>query len=238
MRILPAAFLVASFYSSQAQKTTVDVGKESVNVTTNLYYVVGGEPFVNAKFVRLVEGTPYFKDDWMKGTLVTKDGKSIHNVILKLDMVDNEVHYLDQKQNELIATLPVKEVMLIDTTSGIRFHFIRADFLPVRAKDGWYQDLYIDEPASLYKLYDKIVSDTKPYGSATAEQRIRTADQYFVVANGTIKSIKKIKDLPSVLPDKKAELDAYLASKDNKALSMDERMKAVIQYYNSLQKKS
>src|SRR5918993_986229 len=84
---------------SIAQKT-IDVDK-TTGVPQNSFYSVGGEPFVNVKFVRLTSGTPYFNDAWMKGTGVSATGIVYKAGVLKLDLFDNQVHFLDAGGNEM-----------------------------------------------------------------------------------------------------------------------------------------
>src|SRR5215208_3030005 len=96
-------FSVASFFSF-GQKT-IDVTKNDVNVTSpNILTIVGGTPFVNAKFAKVVSGSPYFYEDWLKGSVIMNGGKEYAGLSLKLDLVDNELHYLDAAGNEMIAT--------------------------------------------------------------------------------------------------------------------------------------
>ncbi|MFL5809507.1 MAG: hypothetical protein ACJ749_08290, partial [Flavisolibacter sp.] len=65
---------------------------------------------------------------------------------------------------------------------------------------------------------------------------MRTNESYLFYYNNTLMEIKKIKDAPSVLANKKTELEEFLKNKDDKKLSMDERFKALIDHYNSLVK--
>src|SRR5215218_2724528 len=122
---------------STAQKT-IDVDK-TTGVPQNSFYSVGGEPFVNVKFVRLISGTPYFKDEWMKGTGISGTGVIYKAGVLKLDLFDHQVHFLDASGNEMITTSPLKEVILTDTTTGKSYHFVHASLFALpTAKHGWY----------------------------------------------------------------------------------------------------
>jgi len=38
----------------------IDVSQNNLPVTSNLFYTVGGEPVSNAKYVMVVEGSPFF----------------------------------------------------------------------------------------------------------------------------------------------------------------------------------
>lgn len=231
MRSLILTTLSCITISTFAQKT-VDVSKGSFNPATD-FYVVGGTPFVNTKFVSLVEGTPYFKEDWMKGSVVDKSGYMYKNLTLKLDLYDNELHYQDKEGTEMIATTPLKEVFLYDNNNKA-YHFVASDLISSEPmKRGYY--LYLDSGSvRLYKRFHKELTETKPYGSATVEQRVITVGEYFIIRNNEVLQVKKMKDIPDLLSDKKTMLEEFLKNKDSKNASMDDRMTAVVNYYNSL----
>jgi hypothetical protein len=236
MRLSLILICLGFFYVTSAQKV-IDVNKQNVTVGNDLFFTVGGEPFVNAKFVSLVEGTPYFKDEWLKGSIIMPAGKEYKDISVKVDLFDNELHYLDAKDVELVATSPVKEVVISDAL-GNSYRFVHTAFITQTAaapKKGWLL-LLSPGTASLYKSFTKVVSESKPYGSATTEQRMRTNESYMVYYNNSLLEIKKIKDAPTVLANKQKELEEFLKNKDDKKLSMDERFKALIEYYNSLVK--
>lgn len=236
MRFSILCCCLALFQTGMAQQV-VDISKQDVQVGSNMFFAVGGEPFVNVKFVNLVEGTPYFTEDWLKAVVIDKADHQYKDVSIKIDLVDNNVHYLNQQQKEIVVSTPVKEIILTNA-AGDNFRFVHASSFEksVNApKEGWYLWLYTGK-ASLYKTFIKTVFETKPYGSATIEQRIQTAEKYLVLYNNAFFEVKKIKDVPSILANKKNELEAFLKTKDDPKASMDDRFVKLIEYYNSLLK--
>jgi len=233
MKTILLLLLFSTALLANAQKA-IDVTSGDVNAT-NFFLAVNGEPVLLTKFTKLVEGSPYFKDDWWNGTIVLANGKEYKNIKTKVDLLDGDLRYLDEKGKERIATKNIKEATLFDSVRNLRYHFIHSSSLPAITgdKQGWYQSLHAGQ-ASLYKYFKKFISENKPYGSATTEQSIRTTEHYLVMYNNALLEIKKIKDAPQVLSNKKAEIEDYLKNKDNKNLSMDDRMAALIAYYNSL----
>jgi hypothetical protein len=237
MKIFFVCVCVAMTQLSTAQKV-IDVSKNPAFVGSDVFFSVGGQPFVTVKFVNLVEGSPYFKDEWLQSQIVMPDGTQYRGVSVKLDLVDQELHYLNLKKEEMITTVPIREIMIMDT-AGKTYGFIHSSFMPQAAKPikpGWYLVLSNDA-TPLYKMFTKVVSENKPYGSATVEQRMRTTETYIVYALDGYHEIKKIKDAPSAFPEKKSELETFLKNKDDKALSMDQRLIALVDYYDSLTKK-
>ena len=237
MRYFFAAAFFMLVHSCFGQRV-VDVSKD-VQLSPNMFYAVGGEPFVNVKFVNLVEGTPYFNEDWLKAVVVDKADHQYKDVSVKIDLVDNNVHYLDEKQKEMILTTPVKEVVLTNA-SGDNFKFVHSSSFEKSvnvSKEGWLLWLCTGQ-ASLYKTFVKTLSETRPYGSATTEQRIQTTEKYLILYNNAFLEARKIKDVPSVLANKKKELEAFLKNNDDQNATMDDRFVKLIEYYNSLLKET
>jgi len=197
--------------------------------------VVNGIPFLNSKFVSLVEGTPYFQEEWMKGVLIAYTGQVYKNLQLKLDLLENEVHYQNEKGEELISITPIRQVLLANA-AGDSFVFVHSSTLPVTAtplKVGWYQHLY-EGPASLYKAYEKSMFETRPYNSASAEQHIKTKESYLLLYNNSYIELRRIKDAPTILANKKAELESFLNNNDDKKRTLDQRFTSLVEYYNSI----
>ncbi len=211
---------------------TIDVTSGDVNAG-NLLNSIGGEPVLMAKFTALVEGTNFFSNDWLNGTIVLPGGKEYKGLSIKLDLFHNEVHYKDKDGKEFIATVPIKEVILTENHVNHRFIHSSAIKSATDIKEGYYLWLHTG-PTSLYKYYSKQLSEYKPYGSATTEQKIKTTDNYLVLHNGVLIQIKKLKDAPTVLANKKKELEEYLKSNENKTRNLDDRFTDLVTYYNQL----
>lgn len=215
-------------------QTVIDVNKNAGSAI-NSFFVVAGSPFVTAKFVNLTEGTPYFRDEWMTALLVNDKGQQYKDVKAKIDLISRDVHYLDEKSIEYIATTPIVQVVFTDD-AGNNYKFVHSSTFPKTAskiQEGWYLWL-ASGTASLYKFFSKTTSESTPYGSATVEQHIRTTESYLVLYNNAFMEIKKLKDAPTVLANKKKELEDFLKDKDNSKDGMDDRFAALIDHYNLL----
>lgn len=214
-----------------AQVRTVDVSKN--DLPANAYFSVGGEPFVNFKFVRLTEGSPYFKDEWLPATGLTANNARYKARRVKLDLLDGGILYLDSSGREMIATSPLKQLTLTDSASNKSYHFVHASLFPALPKRGWYWQLASGK-AALYCYPQKNLTETQPYGSATKEQRITTNDEFYLAA-AAVWQIKKPADVLPLLPDKRPELEAWLKTKSSKGQSTAVQLTALVDYYNSLQ---
>lgn len=230
--LLPLFLLFAS--ASLSQQRVVDVGKEDTSPMSGLFLVLGGEPISLARYVKVVEGTPYFSDDWMTGSLVLPEGKKYENIQLKIDLMADEVHYQDKEGNPLIANNRIREIWLNESSSGKKYHFVHSSFIGsgTAAASGWHL-LLADGAAMLFKKPVKEMVETKPYGSATAEQRITTTSRYFILYNNGFTPVKSLSAIGDVLTDKKSELQQYISSNKLKGKSDGDYI-SLVSYYNSL----
>ena len=235
MKKLQLFFLLvcASPVNSQV---VIDVDRNPVNLSSRLFYTVGNAPFSPAKYVRVVSGSPYFSNSWMKGTLMTKDSAVYSDIRLRLDLIEGTLIYLNEKDEEMVSIAPILEVSLTDTLTEQSYYFVHNSSLNGITNKGdaksWYQVLTGDA-VPLYKQYFKNIDESKPYGSSITEQNIRTSVRYFIVVNKAMVRVKKIKEIPDILFDKRAELQKFI--NDNKLEGKkDDDYISLMHYYNSL----
>jgi len=232
--------LIWSYFSliclATTSQTSVDVDKESSVAGGALKYVytVAGTPFVNAKFAKVVEGSPFFNEQIMRGAIILSEGKEYRNILLRLNLLESQVNYIDEKQTEMIATTPVSEVVLWDTINNNYYRFVFSNYIQTTDKpEKYFYELLQAGKVELYKQYKKDILESKPYGSATVEQSIKTESRYFVLISGKWVRIKKIKALTDLLIDKKSEIQKFV---EDKKLTKDSEasFEAIIAYYNTL----
>lgn len=224
-----ATLLLLSHPVLRAQQT-IDVGKEDVNPMSGLFTAVGGEPVSFARYVKVVDGTPYFSEDWMNGTLVMPSGKKFDSVQVKIDLLADEVHYKDKAGNALIATSRLREIWLKDATGARKFHFVHSSH--IGSGTGWHL-LLTDGRAILLKKLVKEIIETKPYGSSVTEQRIQTSSRYFILLNNQLLTVKSLSAIPDLLPDQGDALRQYISTNKLKGKSDGDYI-SLISYYNSL----
>ncbi len=232
MKCLISCCLLSISLLSLSQTIDVDKSDKGSTVINNLY--TSGLPYVNAKFVRLVSGSPFFNEQMMRGILISRDNTEYRNIVIRLNLLESQVNFLNNKQEELIVGTPLREVTLIDTVNQKNYHFIFSEHIEStdKVEKGFYQILQKGK-AGLYAHHKKVLKENRAYNSATYEQSIETYVTYYVLLGGQWKKINKIKDLPSVLSDKKNEVQEYISSKGLSGYKQ-ENVESVINYYNSL----
>ena len=226
-------FLLATV-TAWSQQRVVNVDKDDVSPLSGLFFVLGGEPYSLARYVKVTEGSSFFNEQWLPGSLILPAGKKYDSVQIKIDLLADEVHYQDRSGNPLIATSRIREIWLTDSLSNKKYHFVHSSFIGsgTSAAAGWHLML-TDGPAFLFKKLQKEIIETKPYGSATAEQHITTSGRYFVLSNNTLSPVKSLSVIADLLSDKKAELVQFISSNKLKGKS-DGDFISLVTYYNSL----
>jgi len=223
------------YINAASQKTVnVDNMPSITGGAINYMYAVAGTPFVNTKFVRIIEGTPFFNEQMMKGAVILSEGKEYKNIMVRLNLLESQVNYLDDKQTEMIATTPVKEVVIWDTINNKDHRFVFSNYIEATEKpEKDFYELLQSGKAELYKQYKKRILESKPYGSATTEQSIKTDIRFYLLLQGKWTQLKKMKDLPDFFPGKRNEIQKFI---NEKKLTTDNETNydAVITYYNSI----
>ena len=231
MYLVMAFFLCCSMAGAQA--TSGRGAGLNMKAHSLFYSGINGEPILTSKYEKLVYGTPFFSDDWKKGTVVLPNGDTYKDNDIRIDLLEGTLQFRNDKGEERIARAPVKEVLLAEAGNDSMYRFVPSAALPFKAlKTGWHMRLQSGKVA-LYKHFGKALSEDKRYGSATTEQRIATRITYFIVVNGTATEVKKLKDLPNVLPDKAKELQAFIRNSAGNTPE-DQRVADAVAYYNSL----
>lgn len=218
-----------------ASQTTVDVNSEAAaNAGIRYLYSVAGTPFVNTKFAKVVEGSPFFNEQMMRGAIILSKGKEYKNILIRLNLLDLQVNFMDEKKVEMVASTPISEVVLWDTVNNYHHRFIFSNYIETTDKpEEDFYELLQSGKAQLYKQHKKSMMETRPYGSATYEQTIKTDIRYYVLVGGKWTKIRKIKELTDQLTDKKNEIQKFINEKKLTKESQ-ENFEAIIAYYNTL----
>ncbi len=178
-------------------------------------------------------GSPFFSDRWMKSTLVLANGSVQSGLMIKLDLFENMVYFLDEAGNENVSTTPIREVLLADTSNNKVYRFIHSSAIKTPgAEIGWYQLLCGGD----VELYKKIIKSLPRSISQQSDQEtkiLETSALFFVLINGKLLKVKKGKDIPELAGERKAQLQEYARVKNLNGKS-EEDMIEMAKYFNSL----
>lgn len=230
--LLPVLFSAAA---ASAQKV-VDItdGDNNASYREQLSTFVGGTIFPLDKYIKIKEGSPYYVADWSAGSIVTESGKTYQNLQVKLDLLNHEIHYKDKDGNEMIVTVPIRQLILSPAGSANRIFIPGKQWADVDKKlaDSWLLVL-VNDTVSLLCDIRKKVTEGQAYNSATAEQTIDDKEVYFLQKNGRLNRIGRWSELQELLADKRKEVAKYIKDNDLRGNSQSEYAQ-VVTYYNTL----
>jgi len=185
-----SSVMLFSFASAQ-QTINVDDPNNRSQVNLN---GINGEPVTMVKYARVVEGSIFIPADFTNSTILVKNNKRvINNVKARINIVEHTLHYMDEKGNEFFTRLPIEEIYFTNPTAGESHIYTQTPDLCTTNKTGWYEVLEKGK-ITLYGEIIKTVTENKPYGSATTEQKVTTTYKYWMQAGTGCTKQGKIND--------------------------------------------
>ena len=231
---LAIAFFAIGGVPAPAQRV-VDITHSDADVVAQqrINGLIGGQVIPPVTYVKVTEGTPYFSDDWLYGTLLLSGGHVIDRLEIRLDLVQKEIHYKNADGQEMIATTPIRAVTLAAPAGTLTF----IPGTPWRGIDNsldgaWLQVLVNDKVSLLYETRKKVVDNT-PYGGSTTERTITDVPFLYIQKDGNFLRIRNWSDLPALLTDKQQAIAAFILDNHLKGRTPDE-YRQVVTYYNTL----
>lgn len=221
-----------STWSAAQRNVNLDSVGDDFSALRN-FYTVGGQPVNNTKFTRLVSGTPFVRAEWRPVTLVLANGGRIQNIQVRLNLISNEIHYL--KDNvELVSDKQVKEVVFSESLDGMDRVFRNGYPESPLTSKATYFEVLCDGRVQLLKFIRKVLTEQKPYSSATTEQTIRESESYYLFKDGQLHRIKNGKsDLLALLEDQQKML-SQMIDKNELNLRKEEDLMQVVHFYNRI----
>ena len=144
-----------------------DIGQSVLMVTD------GNGKMVNMGVDMENYGTPFFDAEFLPASIVLVSGQRYENVLVKINLLSNEVIYKTPEGKELAVLPPIKQVELNKNGNLLFFEY----GFPVYEKQNQktiYQVLAKGK-VSLLKYFFVQVTEAKPYSSATM---LRTIEQF------------------------------------------------------------
>jgi hypothetical protein len=222
-----------NFYTEAQTLTQADF--QNISKAGNLFLMRDGIPVLTKSHEELMDGSPYFSDEWKKAYLVLADKQVFKDIKVRLNLLNSQVHYLDARGKEMVPILPIKEIFLTDSALDKNYRFVHYTVFPAEIRNrqkGWYLWL-LTGGADLYKMYSKSLNEQRIYGSATTRQFIETREKYFVLYDDEFYEIKKPKDLIKNFPQRSKQLEEF-SKKINTKLSTEDQLVQMVEFFNSI----
>jgi hypothetical protein len=187
--LLAGILLTASLGSAKAQDGFVP--QSGAPLSYNVFDK-NGKTFVNP--APDVGGTPFLKDDWKMGSLVTNTNRRYDTVKMRLNIVSQEVHILDRNNTELaLAQGYIKEVILPGVGPGEQLRF-QNGFPAVDEQDGnTFYEVMAEGKLWLLHSSRKVISTTKDVMTGETSKEYRLYEDYYLYDGKTMQRIKKEK---------------------------------------------
>ncbi|MCU0333958.1 MAG: hypothetical protein MUF62_02780 [Chitinophagaceae bacterium] len=181
---------------------------------------------------KVVEGSPFFNANWRPAALLLSNGEVIEQLQVKVNLLENQIHYLDPAGREMVTMQEVKSVIFLDEANDTSAVLVNRLALTTAtaAPDGWMQ-LLSKGKATLLKRMIKQDVEVKGYGASTVVTHINTTTQYLLLFNGRIEKIQTLADIADRLENAPFSTWAAKQRGDKKS---EELLKKAIDYFNSL----
>lgn len=185
-----------------------------------------------------VNGSPYFYEKWVKGSVTFTNGKIVKDIALKYDQVKDELLFVGKDNQEYYFNDPVKEFTLIGEKNNRPVVFLfRNGFSAVKNLNvKSYYEVITDGELKLMKKNIKTLSETKEYNSATTIKSINENFNYYLAKPNLIFQLKKddMSVLAKALDEQKSSLILEYAKKNKLSPKKEEDLIKVMSYYNSI----
>ncbi|MBO9631804.1 MAG: hypothetical protein J7578_01715 [Chitinophagaceae bacterium] len=185
-----------------------------------------------------IKGTPFFIPNWAKAVITLADNRRFNNISIRLNCVNNSIHYLNAQQEEMVAPDGViKELLLLDSQATFTKEYILVSGFPAIDKHtlNTFYERQINGTVQLLMYTKKRLMELRTMGSAAPEKEYMGVESFYLYKDGQIRSWEKGKDfLLDLLSDKKEAVEGYIKQNNLKCKSIED-CRAVVSYYNTLQ---
>lgn len=192
---------------------------------------INGVPYKERSLIDL-EGSPFFNDQFLKGSITLDDKSVFKNIFLRYDLESGELVY--RKAISSNSMLPNGRVIgfTIEQPNGTVANF-RGVFKGDDKVDGFYQVLY-DGGFSLLKRVKKRLVEKVEYNSSSKTKTLFTTTNYYIQkATGDLELVKADKKSFIKVFGKEAEINDFVA-KENINLKNEDDMIKLVSYLNKI----
>ncbi|MET0465594.1 MAG: hypothetical protein ABW007_20705 [Chitinophagaceae bacterium] len=187
---------------------------------SGMLYAQGGTPFLSDANGRLItlrnagykaDGSPYLFDDYYPSDITFQNGKVYKNIKSKFNVSENQLIFLDDAGNEMVAATPIKSLKITKPDSvqlylespGTSINLSRA---PV------YQVLVNNEKLKLLKQIVITFSESRQYGDGEMTRIYKRRESYFAAFPGQApqKFEKNKNAVAAIFGDKQQQISAYI----------------------------
>jgi hypothetical protein len=207
-------------------------------VGVNVDFINGQDVNFGGKMRSNTEASTYLYDTWSKGTVKLSDGNTYAGLELMYDLGANRLIFKSEKGIPQAFAVAVTEFTIAapaeDKTQTVSKKY-KNGFPPADGnKTTTFYEVLSNGNITLLKLTELKRVREVAVGNIYPTTQMKTADSYYVFADGKLSRIKREKKaLKQILQDKAKDLDTYMAS--NKLdLKNDSDLSIIFDHYNAL----
>jgi hypothetical protein len=184
------------------------------------------------------EGSPFLLDEYVPMEITLDKGEVFRGIKVKLNVVDNEVLFLNDDGVEMASASPIKRLKYSRPKadgSGTEEVIIESFGSPINQKSAIIYEVLVDGKAKLLKQIEISFSDVRKYPEGTMARVFKKKTYYCSSVDGQWpKKLEKTKaDVLAVFPDKQAEMKNFVDMAKLKCKT-EEDLVAVFSYYAKL----
>ena len=230
-RLVHLAILTVVVLSGYSQQESYSQN----TANTAMVFDANGKPFVNPN--PDIPGSPYFNDRWNYGTVTLKNNAVYKKNALRLDVLNQEVHYLSETNVEMsVAAGYIKELALTDSVAGRVTHYrFQSGFPAIDNQDEkfLYQVLTTGRLTMLVSVKKNLVTEKNDFSGETHHE-YRSYEQLYICLKGIMLRLKKDRVfILGLMTDPQDKMEAYVKNQRPDFHSTED-IKKIIDYYNSL----
>lgn len=185
-----------------------------------------------------VEGSPYYNDEYCEADVFLSNGKKYQNVKVKVNLVDNDIVFMNDKKEEMIVTSSVSKVHFYACERRSNKPVTIAALAPVMNQKGTtLYEILVDGSAKLLKKVSANYLDTKGYNEAGVTRTYTITETLYALLPGDAVPVKVQKSKNGVIElfTKNQQMVTAFIEKNKLRCKSDEDIAEIFQYYNSIQ---
>jgi len=231
--VLAGVFLLLGSCEIMQAQNVVN-GGEGVQGSVKIFDTEG-KLFVNPYID--VAGSPFFLEDWKFGKLKVADNSLYSGIRLKLDILNQQVHFLKTDNVEMVAPVGmIREITLLDSSKTIPVtYFFQCGFPTIDNQDGknFYLVMSDGKIKLLESLRKSIHQEKNEYEGTSIKEFRQYEDYYFFIDNKMYRIKKDKKFILDLMKPNEVKIENYISQNNLSCKSIDD-IKKIVDYYNSL----
>lgn len=178
-------------------------------------------------------------EEYTEAEITLMNGKVYPDVKAKFNLLDRELTFQNEKNEELICTSPIKSIRFFSSiVNGVHYDEIKIASIDtaLNTPEAPIYQILEDGNARLLKHLSVVYTDQKRYGEATITRIFKKKEQYLAKLpdSAELKKVDRNKsDLAILFGKKQVQVSSYIETNKLKCKS-DEDLIRVFKYYNSL----